>query len=80
MDFTLVWLGVALLMTLCSVAYTAWTGESEPGELIMIMVVVALMWPAILAMIAIVVPFYILYYLVHWLRSIYDALHYSSEE
>jgi hypothetical protein len=70
--FQFIWLIVALLMALSSVAYAAWTEDKEPVFLIVIIILVSLLWPAILIIALVLAPFYSLYYFVAWLRKLYN--------
>jgi hypothetical protein len=74
-----IWIVVALVMTLASLAYVAWRKEDD-FEAFFIIILTAFMWPAILTVVAVVAPFWVFYQLIVWLRGAYDAIEYSSKE
>jgi hypothetical protein len=78
-SFPTIWIVVALMMTFASLGLLAWRKE-ESFEAFFIIVLVAFMWPPILIVALTIAPFYIFYHFISWLRSIYDAIEYSSKE
>ena len=70
--FIVIWLGLGLAMMLCSVVYGAWIREPSMGDLLFYTFIVSVVWPLILAVAVVLAPFMILYFLVSWLRDLYE--------
>lgn len=73
MDFEVIWLTVALIAFVASIVIAAWSKEPDAGDAIMTMGFIAIMWPVLLGIAAIVAPFWAIYAGVSWLRERHDA-------